>query len=152
MSKYLNPSNTLQRLREDWDKHGGIIVSVDFDSTLVPYMEDEKAYIKEFEKIRQLVRELHSFGCTIVINTASAESRWEGIKEELNTLAIPYDYFNETPPNVPNVGKHGKVYANVYLDDRAGLSEVFNHLQQLLTEKKLELAVKQQAALMKAFD
>lgn len=136
MSKYLDPNKALQRLREDWKKHNRLIVAVDFDSTLYPYMADEYSY--DFTPIRQLVRDLYELGCTIIIFTASEESRWEGIKQELNRIEVPYNLFNLSPEGIPNIGKAGKVYANAYLDDRAGLYEVFTHLSILVAEKMEE--------------
>jgi hypothetical protein len=136
MSYYLNPNNAIQRLRNDWSKHGRLIIAVDFDSTLVPYMDYEKE--SDFHEIRQLVRDLKSAGCIIIIFTASSEDRWEQVKKDLNDINISWDYFNQSPPNIPNIGQNGKVYANAYLDDRAGLYEVFNALKIVLTEKKLQ--------------
>jgi DNA-binding LacI/PurR family transcriptional regulator len=132
MSYYLNPNNALDRLRNDWNKHGSLIVAVDFDSTIYPYQYHEG---DDFEAIRQLVRDLYSLGCTIIIWTASEEERHASIKYLLKQVEIPYHHFNENSPNVKFTGR--KIYANAYLDDRAGLYEVFNHLNTLVTEKKL---------------
>jgi hypothetical protein len=38
------------------------------------------------------------------------------------------DSINENPINLP-YGHHGKIYANIYLDDRAGLNEALNILE-----------------------
>lgn len=135
---YLNPHNALQRLRNDWNEHGKLIVAVDYDSTLMPYLPEEYAYKEQFEEVRQLVRELSTMGCIIIIFTASDESRHGNIKASLKAMNIKWDLFNESPEYIPNIGKTGKVYANAYLDDRAGLSEVFGHLTILVAEKKLE--------------
>jgi hypothetical protein len=134
MSYYLNPEHATQRLREEWDTYGGLIIAVDFDSTLIPYrIHEENA---DFELIRQLVRECKKYGCIIVINTGSEKARWEGIIDDLKELGIDWDYFNETPPHIKEIGRDGKVYANVYLDDRAGLWEVYTSLNTLLLERK----------------
>lgn len=150
MSYYLNTNNALARLRNDWYRHGSLIVAVDFDSTLVPYMEYEKT--SSFEPIRSLVRDLKTWGCTIIIFTASAEDRHDDIKQQLVDMNIQWDLFNESPANIPNIGKTGKVYANAYLDDRAGLTEVYTNLRQLLLEKELELRTKQVGTLHTALE
>lgn len=136
MSIYLDPNKALQRLRDDWNKHGSIIVAVDYDSTLVPYLPHENG--GPFHLVHQLVRTLKEMGCTIIIFTASAQDRWDDIKHNLTYLNIKYDLFNESPAHIPNIGKNGKVYANAYLDDRAGLYEVYTMLTQLVAEKRLE--------------
>lgn len=134
MSLYLDPNQFTNRLRKEWDQYGGIIIAVDYDSTLIPYWEYEKGC--DFEPIRQLIRDCKDWGCTIIINTAAKEARIEDIKRELATLNIPYDYFNESPPYIKDIGKGSKVYANAYLDDRGGLYQVFVTLNQLVTERK----------------
>lgn len=142
MSYYLDPNKLTDRLRKEWEKYNGLIIAVDYDSTLIPYWEDEKG--ADFEPIHQLIRECKTYGCTIIINTAALETRHEEIKENLKRLDIPWDCFNITPPHIylhsKDIGKTGKVYANVYLDDRAGLQQVFATLQLLLLERKYAAA------------
>jgi len=134
MSLYLDPNKLTERLRKEWNEYGGLIIAVDFDSTLIPYWPDENE--ADFESIHQLIRDCKLYGCTIIINTAAKEDRIEKIKDELLDLHIVWDYFNESPPYIKDIGKGGKVYANVYLDDRAGLYQVFITLQQLVLERK----------------
>jgi hypothetical protein len=136
MSRYLNSLESLQRLRDEWKKYGKLIVAVDVDSTLIPYHLNEKD--DNYEPIREQIRQLFNLGCPIIINTAAEEARWDGIKEKLAYYNIPWTLFNESPPNIPNIVKKGKVYANVYYDDRAGLSEVFRTMAILIGEKMLE--------------
>lgn len=138
MSYYLDPNKLTDRLRKEWEIHGGLIIAVDYDSTLIPYWEDEKG--ADFEGIRQLIRNCKAYGCTIIINTAAAESRIDTIKKELEEIHIHWDYFNESPPYIKDIGKGSKVYANVYLDDRAGLHQVYTTLQLLLLERKYDAA------------
>lgn len=140
MSRYLNPNRALDRLRQEWDKYGSIIVAFDIDSTVLPFHPDEVT--DAYEPIRDLLRGLKALGCTLIAFTAASEDLIPYIKEALKTLEVKWDYFNESPPSIPNVTKQGKVYANVYLDDRAGMYEVYSHLRQLLQEKRLENSMK----------
>lgn len=133
MSYYLNPVNFENRLRAEWEVHGGLIIAVDVDSTLIPFWEEEKPY--DSEAIRQLVRDCKANGCTIIINTAAREERLEQMKIDLRNYNIPWDYFNESPPFIKDIGKGAKVYANAYLDDRGGLYQVYNTLRTLLYER-----------------
>src|SRR5687768_13600441 len=134
MSYFLNPINTLDRLRREWREHDGLIVAVDFDSTLCPYKQYEIDV--DSELIRQLVRELAQYGCTIIIWTAAEEERHPQVKQYLADHAISYDYFNEDAPTSRLKYKTRKLYYNVLLDDRAGLYEVYTMLCQLLEEVK----------------
>jgi hypothetical protein len=138
MSYYLDPNKLTERLRKEWETHGGLIIAVDYDSTLIPYWNEEKG--ADFEPIRQLIRDCKLYDCTIIINTAAKEDRIEAIKEYLKEINIPWDYFNESPPYIKEIGKGSKVYANVYLDDRAGLHQVFTTLQLLLLERRYNAA------------
>lgn len=134
MSYYLNYNTALERLRREWREHNGLIVAVDFDSTLCPYRPYEVNV--DSDLIRSLVRELHHYGCTIIIWTAAEDERHESIKEWLKKNNIPFDHFNEDSPKTKY--KSRKVYANAFLDDRAGLLQMYTTLSQLLTEVKYE--------------
>lgn len=146
MSRYLNPLEALNRLRNEWAKYGSIIVAFDVDSTVIPFHQGE--YVDDYEPIRKLLRDLKHLGCTLIAFTAAEESRWDKIKAELELINVPYDYFNISPPSIPNIVERGKVYANIYLDDRAGLHETFSHLRQLVLEQKLEIKRKQAVELL----
>jgi hydroxymethylpyrimidine pyrophosphatase-like HAD family hydrolase len=134
MSYYLNPNNTLKRLRDEWNKHKSLIIAVDFDSTIHPYQHYEVK--DDSELIRQLVKELYDAGCTIIIWTASDDHRHDEIKRLLDRYDIKYHHFNENSPTVPYQNR--KIYANAFLDDRSGLYEVYTALRQLLTERKVQ--------------
>jgi hypothetical protein len=138
MSRYLNPHVARERLRDEWNKYGSLIVAYDVDSTVLPYHATEAD--DNYEPIRQLLKDLQALGCTLIAFTAASEDRWHLIKDELTRLGISFDYFNESPDNIPGVVRRGKVYANAYLDDRAGLNEVFTALFWLVAEKKKEAA------------
>lgn len=138
MSYYLNPLHALKRLRREWKEHGGLIVAVDFDSTLCPYRDYEVE--SDTEIVRELVRELYNYGCTIIIWTAAEKERHEGQKQWLKDNNISWHHFNEQPTASKYDSR--KVYANAFLDDRAGMSEVFSALSQVLTEVKYAVCCK----------
>lgn len=134
MSMFLTYESTFQRLKSEWIKHGGLIVAYDVDSTVLPYHREDS--ITNYLSIHQLLRELKQEGCTLVVFTAANESRYATIQQELVRNNVPYDYFNVSPPFVPDVNSTVKVYANIYLDDRAGLFATLPLLKQLLMEMK----------------
>lgn len=133
MSRYTNFDIAYKRLSDEFDKYGNIIVAFDVDSTVLPFHPDEKP--EEYDEIRSLLAHLYIKGCTLIVFTAANESRWDEIKEKLNKINIKYHYFNESPPNIPGISKTGKVYANIYLDDRAGLDSTVKMLKKLIKEK-----------------
>jgi hypothetical protein len=134
MSRYLSKENTFKRLKEEWEKYGKIIVAYDVDSTVIPFHDFEKE--DDYTEIHNLIHDLHSLNCTLIVFTAAEESRWDGIKEKLKDFGLPYDFFNESPPNIEGVVKKGKVYANIYLDDRASLYASVELLKELINQIK----------------
>ena len=134
MSRYLNKETTFNRLKEEWLKYGKIIVAYDVDSTVLPFHDFEQE--DDYSEIHQLIRDLYQLDCTLIVFTAAEESRWDDIKEKLKIAALPYHLFNESPAGIPGLVKQGKVYANIYLDDRASLYATVELLQKLITQIK----------------
>jgi hypothetical protein len=54
----------------------------------------------------------------------------------LNENNIPFDSYNENPTFHKSTSR--KIYANAYLDDRAGLKQVFNELNNLVQTIKIK--------------
>ena len=119
MSRFLSFDTTYNRLKEEWLKYGKIIVAYDVDSTVLPFHEHEAN--DDYSIIHKLIHELHELNCTLIVFTAAEENRWDAIKEKLKKIGLPYHYFNQSPPEIPGLVANGKVYANIYLDDRASL-------------------------------
>ena len=134
MSRYLNADNAYNRLKEEWQKYGKIIIAYDVDSTVLPFHDYEKE--DDYSIVHDLIKELHKLNCTLIVFTAAEESRWDVIKEKLKTIDLPYHYFNQSPPEIPGLVKNGKVYANIYLDDRASLYASVELLQKLINDIK----------------
>ncbi|MEO6304224.1 MAG: hypothetical protein ABIP51_13745 [Bacteroidia bacterium] len=134
MSRYLSFDNTYSRLKEEWNKYGKIIVAYDVDSTVLPFHEHEAN--DDYTTIHNLIKDLHQLNCTLIVFTAAEENRWDTIKEKLKKIDLPYHYFNQSPPEIPGLVAKGKVYANIYLDDRASLYASVELLQKLINEIK----------------
>ena len=129
MDRYLKPNSAYERLWAEYQKYGSLIVAVDFDDTLYDFHGIGESY----EQVRQLVRDLYAANCQIIIWTGNQNT--EFVESFLAENNIPYHgintdsvdgitYTNGNPPR--------KLYANVYIDDRAGLEHVYNDLKQLL--------------------
>jgi len=135
MDKYLIENSAYERLWAEYNKYGSLIVAVDYDDTLFNFHGTDSSY----EMVKQLVRDLHSIGCKIIIWTGSENIN--DIYVYLREQRIPWNLINE---NLQVNGKWAsgkdsrKVYANVYIDDRGGLKQVYEDLTKLIKEVKNE--------------
>lgn len=126
-SPYTNTTLCVERLINTYRKHKTIIVAVDFDSTVYPW-EDPK---HTFDNVLQLLRDARSIGCMIVVYTAGTPNRYAFMEEYLESHGIPVDSINKNP--IPlTYGLHGKIFYNILLDDRAGLGQACEILQQTI--------------------
>jgi hypothetical protein len=129
MDKYLKFDSAYDRLWAEYQKYGSLIVAVDFDDTIFDFHGTGESY----EQVRQLVRDLHKANCFIAIWTGNQNT--EFIETFLAENDIPHNSINdEAPVSKKMLGDKipRKLYANVYLDDRAGLNHVYNDLRRLL--------------------
>ncbi|PIB36044.1 hypothetical protein BFP72_11870 [Reichenbachiella sp. 5M10] len=113
------------RLRRDYLQHGSLFVAYDYDNTVFDYHD----WGIKYDKIVDLLRVCKSLGFTLILFTANEGERLEGVKEDLNARGIPFDLVNENP-----LTNTRKIYYNVLLDDRAGLSEAYQMLKRLTDE------------------
>lgn len=126
MDPFLNQNLCIQRLIDEYERHGTLIIAFDYDNTVYDYYKKD---YKFFDVIHAL-REAKRLGCILTVFTSCNEDRMPEIKEYLAKEKIPYDYINDTPEYIPFKGR--KVYYNLLLDDRAGLSAAFEQLQSVL--------------------
>ena len=120
-----------ERLRREWTQHQGIIIAVDFDDTCMPYrLFDHESVLRCFRVLRAL-RRAKALGARLVVWTASDPARHKFIREYLQEQGIEIEEINKNLPGL-RYGNHGKIYANLYLDDRAGLDESLARLEDLL--------------------
>lgn len=122
-----------QRLLIEWRTHGKIIIAVDFDSTIFPYHTLNNK--EDMERTIDLVKKANEIGAYIVIFTASVESRFDFIREYCESIKVPIDSINKNPIELP-YGNNGKVYANIFIDDRAGLTSALDILEETINEMK----------------
>lgn len=126
MDYYMNDQHVLDRLVKEYNKYGTLIVAYDFDNTVYDYHDEGHSY----NQIETLLRKLKLIGCYLIVFTASDKSKFEFIRDYLKNKDIPFDSINENAPFV-NFNS-GKVYYNILLDDRAGLSSAYNVLYKFL--------------------
>lgn len=94
-----------------------VTVCVDFDGTLAKAQTpfDAKTAGRPRRRIVRLVRLLKEKGCRIIVWTVRDNARL--LKRWLKENRVPYDFINENPDQPPD--SSGKLYADVYLDDKA---------------------------------
>lgn len=123
MDFYLNPENSQNRLMEEYRKYGSLVVAFDFDDTVYDFHKKGRLY----NDVILLLKKLKKLNCYLICWTGQENLGF--VASYLRANKIPFDSINEDPPF--NKTKSKKVYANAYLDDRAGLYQVYNELKYL---------------------
>lgn len=115
MSIYRSLQKSCSRLTEEWKSHGKIIIAVDFDDTIFDYHEQGNTC----DEVISLLKKVQN-DATIFCHTASDPLRYEFIENHFKELGIQLYGINESPVKISECSS-SKPYANIYLDDRAGL-------------------------------
>lgn len=124
MDFYLNPENSFNRLLEEYNQHQSIVVAFDFDDTVYDFHKKGRLY----NDIIELLKTLKSINCYLICWTGQQDI--EFVSDYLKNNNIPFDAINENPSFHKSMSK--KIYANAYLDDRAGLKQVYDELNGLV--------------------
>lgn len=124
MDFYLQAGNSYNRLEEEFKKYGKLIFCVDFDDTIYDYHKKGRTY----ENVINLLKRWEKYS-EVIIFTGCDKEDFPFIEEYLKDNDIKYRGIN-CDSSVSFTGR--KVYANVYIDDRAGLSQVYNELLTLI--------------------
>ena len=126
----------INRLATEWIKNGKIIIGCDLDDTIIPYNEEIKDNCK---KMVDLILECQKEGIIFIINTARSEYQLEKAKQQVEDLGIVVHGVNKMHPEWDKpYGINGKIYANIFLDDRGGFWNSYWTLQDALTIVKQE--------------
>lgn len=120
-----------QRLYDEWKQHGKIIIAIDYDDTISPWKFNSKEDLLDLDKTIALIRTAQEIGAYLVIFTACNSDRYEEIREYCAKKGLKINAINETPLDLP-YGKTNKIYANLFLDDRAGLLEALEMLEDIM--------------------
>jgi len=126
----------INRLTQEWLKNGKIIIGCDLDDTIIPYNEEIKDNCK---KMVDLILECQEEGIIFIINTARSEYQLDKTKQQVENLGIVVHGVNEMHPEWDKpYGVNGKIYANIFLDDRSGFWNSYWTLYDTLTIVKQE--------------
>ncbi len=121
----LSENKYAKRLIEEWNQYGKILVAVDFDDTLAPWKLNTEEDCKPIFNLLALCKEV---GAYIIIFTACNEDRYDEIKKYCYDRGLIIDSVNKNPIDLP-YGNQNKIYANIFIDDRAGLDEACEILE-----------------------
>lgn len=124
MDYYLEPENSSNRLLEEYQRYQSLVIAFDFDDTVYDFHQKGRMY----KDVITLLRKLKAANCYLICWTGQEDLAF--VKSYLEASDIPFDAINENPPF--HSGSSRKVYANAYLDDRAGLEQVYKELNDLL--------------------
>jgi len=119
------------RLVTEWLKNGKIIIACDLDDTIIPYNEEIKENCK---KMVDLILECQEQGIYFLINTARSKEQLKQAKQQVESLGIEVHGINEMHQEWDKpYGINGKLYANIFLDDRGGFWDTYWTLSNALT-------------------
>ena len=124
MDFYLQANNSYNRLEEEFKKDGKLIFCVDFDDTIYDFHKKGRKY----ENVIHLLQRWENYS-EVIIFTGNGEDKYEMIEKYLNDNHIKYRGIN-CDASVTFSGR--KIYANVYIDDRGGLIQVYHELLTLI--------------------
>lgn len=139
MSKYFDSDILLGRLLKNYYKYGSIVVAFDFDDTVRDYHT-----LQPIEDVVNLLKVIKARGyAKLVCYTCRSgvginQQGSDYVKEYLKDYGIEYDAFNEPviPMKHPVTGEiipqTGKIYYNIFLDDKAGLGQAFEVLERFV--------------------
>ncbi len=128
---FMDESICVERLAKEWRKHGQLIVAVDFDDTIFGFHNPTDTH----PRVLALLKEVSDMGCLIAIYTASTPERWPMMRAFVEEHGIKVASINENPIKLP-YGVWGKIYYNVFLDERAGLPSAYRVLKAAAAEIK----------------
>lgn len=124
MDEYLIPNSSFIRLYEEYLKYNSLIIAYDFDNTVYDFHKKGGSYTE----VIKLLQSLKLKGCLCICFTANEDE--EFVRNYCKSWNIPLDKLNENPDFFKSNAK--KIYYNAFLDDRAGLQQVYQELSLLL--------------------
>jgi hypothetical protein len=126
----------INRLVTEWLKNGKLIIGCDLDDTIIPYNDELKEHC---QKVVDLILECQKEGIIFLINTARSERQLKTAKEQVGKLGIEVHGVNQMHPEWDKpYGMNGKIYANIFLDDRGGIKSTYWDLSEVLSIVKRE--------------
>lgn len=130
---FLDENLCYERLKENYNKYGSLLVAADFDETIFDYHKKSFA----FPALIQLLKDCNKVKFPITIFTASPLERHPEIQEYCNTIGVEIVAINENTVDWMKDGldrSKAKIYFSILLDDKAGLPSAYRILRKLIDE------------------
>lgn len=119
---YIDYRNCYNRLRSEYNKYGKLIIAVDFDDTLCTNGNANPLVVDLMRRWKD--------NAEIVVWTSRNEGMQSEVKSFLEQEGLDFAGINI---DIKDFGSR-KIYANVYVDDRAGLQMTYQMLSELIEE------------------
>lgn len=117
-----------ERILEDYKKNGNIIIAYDIDDTVRPYRNSKESCDLVVDLLKRANEVLNA---SFIVFTSNKNIN--KVESFLNTVGLPYDKINEDMDWVKERDiTDGKIYYNLFLDDKAGLAESYDALNSLV--------------------
>jgi hydroxymethylpyrimidine pyrophosphatase-like HAD family hydrolase len=123
--RFLHEWEVVDRLVAEWRLHKNLIIAFDYDNTIFDYHCTGDSY----PEVIELLKQCKEYGAILVCFTACTTDKFPAIDAYIRSKGIEYDGINISYGPIVN---SAKIYFNILLDDRAGLSSAFYCLQTAL--------------------
>ena len=130
MKHPFNQQACLDRLKEEYDKYGKLIVAFDFDNTIYDFHNNGGDYSEVIELLKECIKlefDLILFTVDEDPYKISEKIRWLVSNDLWNYKSSHFFVYTS-----PIFSGSRKPYYNILLDDRAGLEESYNILKQVV--------------------
>ena len=130
MKHPFNQQACLERLKNEYDKYGKLIVAFDFDNTIYDFHKNGGDYSEVIDLLKECIKlefDLILFTVDEDPNEVSEKVRWL-VSNDLWSYKSSHFFVNTGPL----FSGSRKRYYNILLDDRAGLEESYNILKQVI--------------------
>lgn len=133
--EYMIKNKAYNRIKDEYKKYGKtFIIACDFDNTLYDYHKKGNTYNKMIE----LMKWWQDKAKVVIWTGRHEEAQYVEIREYLANIGLTrVNGINEDTEEAKfNKAMYGgrKLFANIYVDDRAGLNETYEMLTRLKTE------------------
>lgn len=135
LDPYMNIYTCINRLKNEFDTYGNLVVGYDFDETIFDYHHQGHAY----PEVMELLRRCNKLGFTMCLYTNESDPKKMQFKKDYckYTLGFEPAFVNESPL----LKDGGKPFFSILLDDRAGLGHAVivlsSVVNQIENERKL---------------
>lgn len=120
---YFSTDRNVDRLLEQYKLHGKLIVAFDFDDTIFDYHKKGYAY----PKVVELLKLCNVMGFTLIMLSTKEDEEELGTNLDYCKKIGLGDVWVNSGPIMP---KARKPFFNIYLDDKAGLGQAYEILNQ----------------------